>query len=336
MDSDIVVSHNALIVPQTDDKQIRTRLNKYLRWLDASKHHFLDVDMQGYRDYLLQSMKPASVAVYLAAVRNRYKELITDRDLLFNYVPQNLSFAERKAQVDEVVTRIENAISPQKAPVKITTIQDRPDNAYLRLTSDQIEEFMSGPDLSTLKGVRDIAMIALMLATGCRSGEMAHATVSDLRVWFGNEQSFYIRHGKGRKERLVPYGELAWLLEYVDYWLSLSGITEGYIFRRVYKNGKKVGKKHLSGYGVELILASYPVTIDGELTPVKPHDLRRTYARRAYVAGMTVYQIQKNMGHKSDTTTKNYIGDLSAQERRPPAIYGSIKNRLTAIHTEKE
>lgn len=336
MDNPIVLSHdvNKVIVPQTDDKQIRTRMRKYYRWLERDGRNFLQVDLAAYRDHLLESMKPASVGVYLATVRNRYRDLIADREFLYSLIPDDIAFSERKAYVDEIVERIENGIAARRAPVKTTKVQDRPDSHYLRLEQDEVVDFLSSPDMTTLKGVRDSAVIALLLATGCRAGELTSLHVKDLRVWFGDELALHIRHGKGRKERLIPYGELEWLLEYVDFWMELAGIESGYVFRRVYKNGKSVGKKKLSEYAIELILKSYPIQHKGETVTVKPHDLRRTYARRAFDAGLSVYRIQKNMGHESEQTTKTYIGDLSASERRPPAIYGNIREQLNLIKNQ--
>lgn len=324
---------NQVILPDSDDKQVRTRLKKYYMWLEETGRDFLNVDLAAYRDYLLDShsMKASSVGVYLATVRNRYRELIVDRDFFYQYVPEDLPFAERKSYVDEAVTRIENAIDARQAPVKIVKSQDVPDNSMLRLTKEQVAELMSQPDTDTLKGIRDMAVIALMLATGCRAGELTNLTVRDLFVWFGSEPALHIRRGKGSKERLVPYGDLRWLLDYVKVWLEASGITGGYVFRRVYKNGKSIGRDKLSEYSIELIVKSYPIVNDGEVVSVKPHDLRRTYARRAYDSGLEIYQIQKNMGHESEVTTKVYIGDLSASERKPPAIYGDLQDRLKTI-----
>lgn len=337
MEHSIVLNHDAneaIMVP-TERKQTKAYLRRYKTWLDNTSRHFLQPDLVAYRDHLLETMKPSSTGVYLSAIRKRYKSIIADRQTFFDYISEittdETPFHERKAYVDEMIERIKNAIDPEFSMVKQVKYQDRPDSAFIRLSSEQVAELMSLPNASTLRGIRDLAIMALTLATGCRISELRYATVADLRVWFGNELAFHIKHGKGRKERLVPYGDLEWLLGFVDEWLSQAGITQGIVFRRVYKGGKTVGTDPLTTYGLEKILSAYPIMYNGELTVVKPHDLRRTYARRAYDAGMKVYQIQKNMGHQNEETTKGYIGDLSAGERKPPAIYGDIERQLKAI-----
>jgi integrase len=54
---------------------------------------------------------------------------------------------------------------------------------------------------------------------------------------------------------------------------------------------------------------------------VKPHDLRRSYARRMYEAGADIVAIQQNLGHSSIETTMTYIGELDARRRRGRNIY---------------
>ena len=62
---------------------------------------------------------------------------------------------------------------------------------------------------------------------------------------------------------------------------------------------------------------------------VQPHDLRRTYARRLYAAGLVPVEIQQNLGHAGLKTTWGYSGTLSAAPRRPPAVYAFDLSRLS-------
>ncbi len=68
--------------------------------------------------------------------------------------------------------------------------------------------------------------------------------------------------------------------------------------------------------------------MNGERVWVKSHDLRRTYARRLYEAGMAPLEIQQNLGHADLQTTLGYIGTLGAAQRRPPAVYAFDLSRL--------
>ncbi len=163
-----------------------------------------------------------------------------------------------------------------------------------------------------------------MLCTGIREAELVGLEVGDLRQRLAGELALHVRHGKGRKERLVPYGQLAWVLVLVDQWLEAGGITDGPVWRGLYKSSERLRPGCLSVRGVQYLLSEYPIVIDGELRQVRPHDLRRTYARRLYEAGVDLAAIQSNLGHRSRDTTLAYIGELDAAARKPPRIYSFV------------
>jgi site-specific recombinase XerD len=235
---------------------------------------------------------------------------------------------ERKAFVDETVIRLTNAIDPKNSPVKQVTRQDTADAAYLRLTKEQAEALIGAPGVKTLQGLRDTAIIALMLCTGIREAELSALDVEDLRQELGGELALHIREGKGAKERLIPYGELDWCLAIVDRWLAAAGIHSGAVFRGFYRGGKTLRRGRLSVRAIEYILNDYPITKNGNVVQVKPHDCRRTYARRLYEAGADLVAIQQNLGHADIKTTLGYIGELDASKRRAPAVYSYDLRRL--------
>ncbi len=171
-------------------------------------------------------------------------------------------------------------------------------------------------------------MIALLLCTGVREAELVAIDVADLRQGFGGELALYVRVGEGGKARLVPYGDLDWCLAIVDRWLEVSGIEVGAVFRGLYKGGRRMRPGRLSLRGVEDVLASYPIAVDGRAVKVKPHDCRRTYARRLYEAGVDLVAIQQNLGHAGIKTTQGYIGELDASRRRAAGVYSYDLARL--------
>jgi site-specific recombinase XerD len=174
--------------------------------------------------------------------------------------------------------------------------------------------------------MRDTAMFALMVCTGIREAEMVALNVDDLRQTLGGEVAVRIRSGKGRKQRMVPYGPLDWCLVYADRWLDMAQVTSGAVFRGVYKGGKRVRPTRVTERTVNRVMNAYPIMIDGDLRDVKPHDLRRTYARNAYERGMDLERIRQNLGHVSLQTTQTYIGTLDAPQRRPPPMFAAPHN----------
>jgi integrase len=151
----------------------------------------------------------------------------------------------------------------------------------------------------------------------------------NLRQYLGGELMLHVCSGKGCKERLVPYGELDWVLVSVEAWLEAVGIGEGPVFRGFYRGNKTLRPGPLSVRAIQYLLERYPIAVNGDLVTVRPHDLRRTYARRLYEAGMAPVEIQQNLGHADLKTTLGYIGTLDAEQRRPPAVYSFDLSRLT-------
>jgi integrase len=318
----ITTSPGAALIPPDVDKHTKYRLRKFIKWL--GDRSWLSPDLAAYRDWLLSEDYAASTtSAHLSTVRARYAAILRDnglRDILYRNVPENCqSPADQAAFVDEVVTRLGNAVDPANSAVKTVTKQDIPDSDHLRLTREQAEALMAAPSTDTLAGLRDTAIISLLLCTGIREAELCQLRVEDLRQRLGGELALHVRCGKGAKERLVPYGSLSWVLVLVDAWMEAAGIEGGPVFRSFWKGGGLRG--HLSKRAVQNILSGYPIAVDGRLTTVRPHDLRRTYARRLYEAGLDPVALQQNMGHASLGTTLSYVGVLSADQRRPPAVY---------------
>lgn len=313
----------AIVVPRDADKDDRYRLGKFVGWLKQAGATWHTFKLAGYRDYLLaEGYAATTVRAMLSTVRGRYQDIVDDRDLFYAIVSQKTdNILERKAWVDEMVKRLENTIKPKKAPVKVKTSQDVPDAKHLRLTSRQASALMAAPGTEDLRGLRDTAVIATMLCTGIREAELSALEVRDLRQRFGGDLSLHVREGKGCKERLIPYGSLQQVLVFVDSWLSVAGISEGPVFRGFYKDNRQLRPGPLSVRAIQYILARYPVVIDGELVAVRPHDCRRTYARRLFVTTKNMLAVQQNLGHEDPKTTINYIGTLDAGARRPPAMY---------------
>lgn len=324
------------LMPTDPTRDQRTRIGIYQDWLQSTNRPWYSPNLTDYRDYLLdeytsrygayagQTLSPRSVAAHLSTIRGRYQAILKDnrfRDMLYQMTPDSAAPSDKKALVDEALQRLQNAIDPDVAKVEVITQQDRPDAETLRLTSDQASRLLAAPGVDTLMGLRDTALIALMLCTGVREAELIALDVKDLRQHLGGELALHIRRGKGAKERLIPYGSLDFCLTILDSWLTFAGIESGAVFRGFYKGGKRVRSGRLHVRAVNQIMEKYPVVIAGRSTLVHPHDLRRTYARRLYEAGVDVVAIQQNLGHADLKTTLHYIGELNADKRKPPAVY---------------
>ncbi len=323
----------AIIVPAGDlGKDARHRLSRFMGWIAEAGHDWFAPDLAAYRDAMLgDGLAPSSVLAHLSTIRGRYQEIVRDRDRFYAIAAERTQEPlEQKAAVDEMITRLENAIDPKAVRVKVVTSQDVADAAHLRLTVRQAEALMAAPGVDTLLGLRNTAALALLLCTGIREAELVALEVADLRQRLGGELALCVRKGKGCKQRLVPFGGLEWVLAVVDKWLAAAAITSGPVLRGFYRGGR-LRDGGLDVRQVQRIVAKYPVMVGGEMTTVRPHDLRRTYARRLYEAGGDLLGIQQNLGHKSQGTTLAYIGTLSVDRRKPPAVYSFDLSVLNGV-----
>ena len=336
----------AVLMPPEPDKDQKSRLGFFIDWLAQTNRSWHHPDLTAYRDYLLKDrqridrrgrtihapLAPQTALAHLATIRSRYHELASSnevRERLYDMVNPDDSEAEQSAMVNEYFVRMMNDVHPTTAPIRLIEKQDSADSEHLRLKPYQVEALVRTPGISSLRGLRDTALITLMVCTGARAVEAADARVDDLRQRLGGELSLRVREGKGGKQRLVPYGPLEWCLLYVDSWLEQAGIASGCVFRGILRGGKTVRAKGIGVWTVNDIMNSYPIMIDGDLRAVKPHDLRRTYARSAYDFGMDLERIRQNLGHTSLQTTQTYIGELDGVQRHPPSMFAPPHDRHT-------
>ena len=299
-------------------------------WIENNDQKIYEPDLAAYRDLLLEDLAPSSAAAHLATIRGSYKKIVGSnqyRDAVevaiidaLEAAGQPYSIADREAAVNRIIERTKNAINPNLSRVSVTKNQDNPDSDYHRLTARQAEALLKAPGVNTLQGLRDTSLIALMLATGIRAAEAAALEVIDLRQSLGGELALHVRHGKGDKGRLIPYGDMDWILVIIDAWTQAAGIHEGAVFRGFYAGYTTVRNSALTTRAIQDILAGYSVPINGDLVTITPHDLRRTYARLNYEIGMDLISIQQNLGHASLKTTQGYIGVMDASARRPVMV----------------
>ena len=315
--NELIINNEFQLQPATSNKNCVSHLNRYNRWCMATDTDLLQPDLAAYRDNLLVSLSPSSAKVHLSHVRQAYNQLLQNRDLFYQLVPaEHTNFiANQKAYVDEWLTRIKHSINPANAPIKVITQQDSEDDKHLRLTKQQASAYLNSFGTDTLKQLRNTCIVALMLCSGIREAELIALTVDDLRQTLGGDLALRIKSGKGAKQRLIPYGQLSWVLVLIDKYLSLSGIESGKVFP-------------LSVRQIQYIVTGQPVNVDGEKRTVRPHDLRRTYAKLLYLEGMNLKAIADNLGHSNTRTTELYIGVLDSTERQPANLYHFDLNNL--------
>jgi integrase len=146
------------------------------------------------------------------------------------------------------------------------------------LTAEQGHALWQAPDSHRLKGKRDRALLALLLACGLRRHEAVALTLDHLQQ---REEHWAIVDlvGKGGHVRTVPVPD--WVRTELDDWLAAARIDRGKLFRRVNKVGRAWGD------GMTLKAVWHIVKESARsigVAKLAPHDLRRTCARLCHAS----------------------------------------------------
>jgi site-specific recombinase XerD len=149
------------------------------------------------------------------------------------------------------------------------------------LTAEEARRLWQAPDLDTLKGKRDRAMLAVLLGCGLRRRELADL---DFRHLQQREEHWAIVDlvGKGGHIRTVPVPD--WVKGTLDLWTTAAGLSGGRVFRCVCRAGK-----HWGDGVTERVVWHIVKQYAGKLgfTGLAPHDLRRYAESRTMPNALT-------------------------------------------------
>lgn len=236
--------------------------------------------LEQYRLYLFEKDYAVNtILIHLKALRNFF------------------SYLEQKAVVFfNPAANLKNPKKPQPLP-KVPTEQE-------------INSFLLQPDVSTVFGLRNRAILELLYSTGIRRRELLQLTIHCPN--FIN-RSLRIK-GKGNRERIVPVGKeaLHWLKEYLNE--TRPELFEG--LRRQKKFQFGVGEipvlwlSHrnpaLSLYALNEIFRKYR-DIEGINTRITPHSLRRACATHMLKNGANPEIIRQLLGHSDLQSLAHYL-----------------------------
>jgi site-specific recombinase XerD len=180
------------------------------------------------------------------------------------------------------------------------------------LREDEVAKLLAAPTERTATGQRDRALLELLYGTGIRRQELVGLDVSD---WLVGERLVMVRHGKWRKERLVPLGARA--AEVLGAYLrwgrrTLVGEqpTPALLISRT-------GRRLRADY-INRLVALHSRRALGRR--VSPHMLRHSYATHLLRGGADVRAVQMLLGHRRINSTVRYthlqIDDLKQMVAR--------------------
>ncbi|MBV8248989.1 MAG: site-specific tyrosine recombinase XerD [Comamonas sp.] len=247
------------------------------RTLDAAQ----EADLQGYFTVRVDETKPTSSNRRLTVLRRYF----------------HWALREKRVAADPTV----RMLAAKQAPRMPKT-----------LTQAQVEALLQAPDVDTPLGLRDRAMLELMYASGLRVSELVTVRLHELDLRAGVLRVT----GKGRKERLLPFGQEAqwWLERYLHE--ARAAILGGQQSEEVFVTQRGAGMSRVMFW----VIVKKCAQLAGVTSPLSPHTLRHAFATHLLNHGADLRVVQMLLGHADISTT---------------TIYTHVaRERLKALHAE--
>jgi site-specific recombinase XerD len=170
------------------------------------------------------------------------------------------------------------------------------------LSEEEIERMFAEPDVTTLPGLRDRAILELLFSSGLRVSELTNLDRDHINL---KRREFMVR-GKGQKDRPIFISPAA--AEWVQRYLDKREDTTRPLFVR-YSGTKKVdlsGNFHrLTARSIQRLVARYAL-LAGITKHVSPHTLRHSFATDLLMNGADLRSVQAMLGHSNISTTQIY------------------------------
>ena len=163
----------------------------------------------------------------------------------------------------------------------------------ISMSEKEVELLLESPNLDSFIGIRDRAMIEMLYATGMRVSELINVKITDI-----DHNRLVVKvMGKGSKERLIPYGEVA--SDYLNAYLkNRKEINSNEIF--LSNRGKKITRSAFWNR-IKLYLKK-----ENLKESISPHTLRHAFATHLLNRGADLRSVQILLGHSDLSTTQIY------------------------------
>lgn len=295
------------------DKIIRTReidqfIELAIEGLDSE--HSKRAYAKAIRDFMFWYLHNGKPGLTKWTVQ-QYKSFLQDNNLSPSTINLHLSAIRKLIREAADNGLLDQAIATSIARIKgVKSHGVRTGNWLTRL---QAQELINSPDADSLSGLRDRAILSLMVGAGLRRSEVSKLRLEDIQQRDGRWVIVDLV-GKGNRVRTVPIP--AWAKMAIDEWINSSGIMGGRVFMAVNKGDELAGSRiiregkyssgYLTGQAIADIVQKYAEQCGFD--NIAAHDLRRTFSKLAKNGGADLKQIQITLGHASIKTTERYLG----------------------------
>ena len=184
-------------------------------------------------------------------------------------------------------------------------------------TADIVIVIAMSPTATSLRALRNRAIILLGFAGAFRRSELVALNVEDLEetpegMLVTLRRSKTDQEGVGRRVA-IPRGEIACPVAALRAWLDAAGITEGAIFRRIFnKRAQRMADRRLAPRNVAAIVKQGAARLGFDPSIFGGHSLRAGFVTSAVKRGANLIKITDVTGHRSLEMLKTYSRDAEA------------------------
>jgi site-specific recombinase XerD len=264
---------------------------KYNHYIDT----FINWLSDTYSSYNFESITIEIVdkyRIYLARLQNSKGKNISSKTQSY-YIIALRSFLRYL-----IVKRNMNTLSPDKVE-----LPKQPQRNVNFLSIDQVERLLNSIDTSSIKGLRDKAILETLFSTGLRVSELASLNRDQVNL---SRKEFGIR-GKGNKIRIVFLSDTA--SKWIEQYLYTRDDKYKPLFIRYAGKHNTLDKRgedlRLSVRSIQIIVNLYAKKI-GLPFKISPHTLRHSFATDLLIEGADLRSVQEMLGHSSIRTTQVY------------------------------
>lgn len=256
------LSNNTFDAYKRDIERFYKYLNRRELTIDAVDEEVIRLYFQ---ELSKKNMANSSIVRNIISIRNFYKFLIKNK-----YLIHNPTINYEIPKVDRKLPEI--------------------------LTIEEVNKLLSAPDMTTLKGTRDKAMLELMYASGMKVTELLSVRINDINL----NLNYCIATGNKNQERIIPIGSYAvkFLIEYLKIRDEINIHQYNYLFLNL--KGFPMTRQ-----GFWKLVKEYAENT-GIYKKIDPYCLRHSFAVHLIQNGADIKTVQELLGHKDMNTTQIY------------------------------
>ncbi len=249
-------------------------INTFLAWCSARNMHYKDVSVQDLMHYLVwrkagdkehSAVDEQTIAKDISAIRSFGTFLVRE-----GHWKENIALLLQRPRAKRSLPRV--------------------------LSVEQVDALLATIDTSTPLGLRDRALFELVYSSGLRISEVCSILVQNVHL---EERLLWVR-GKGDKERVVPFGDIAAF--HIQKWLDEGRykLVGTKLIAELFVNyqGKPISRKGVWKRFQDL------ETMSG--VSAKVHTLRHSFATHLLKGGADLRSVQELLGHSDLSTTQIY------------------------------